>query len=85
MHLIEQKMELKYYCSLCDCVNFSSLYHKSHLNSKLHKKNIINNNDISQIDFTDYIENELFTLINSNKKRVNYLGWFSLFLFMPNI
>jgi len=41
-YTIEQKMELKYYCSLCDCVNFSSLYHKSHLNSKLHKKNIIN-------------------------------------------
>jgi len=37
----EQKKELKYYCHLCDSVVFSKLYYDNHLNSTLHKNNLI--------------------------------------------
>ena len=42
-YTIEQKKELKYYCSLCDNVNFSNLYYTNHLKSTLHKNNVIIN------------------------------------------
>ena len=75
-YTIEQKMELKYYCKLCDCVNFSSLYHKSHLNSKIHKKNIINkaSNIISTVEIP-YQLNEMLNIesVDVKKEIKNYI------------
>ncbi len=41
---LEQKKTLKYYCELCDNVNFSNLYYQNHLKSTLHKNNTIISN-----------------------------------------
>jgi len=38
-YTIEQKKELKYYCSVCDSVVFSKLYYENHINSTLYKNN----------------------------------------------
>jgi len=42
-YTMEQKKELKYYCNLCDNVNFSNLYYMNHVKSTLHKNNTILN------------------------------------------
>jgi hypothetical protein len=42
-YTLEQKKELKYYCKLCDNVNFSNLYYQNHMKSTLHKNNIMIN------------------------------------------
>ena len=51
-YTLEQKKELKYYCKLCDNVNFSNLYYQNHLKSTLHKNNILIN-EMSEETLTD--------------------------------
>lgn len=69
-YTIEQKKELKYYCSLCDSVSFSSLYYESHKKSKLHKNNIIKeatNIITTKVD----IPNQINEIISSNDSKTD--------------
>lgn len=64
-YTIEQKKQLKYYCSLCDSVNFSSLYYDNHIKSTLHKNNILKEPTIIDIS----IPNQSIDNINENIKQ----------------
>lgn len=37
----KQKKDMQFYCESCDCLCFSKLYFKNHIESSLHKNNII--------------------------------------------
>jgi hypothetical protein len=38
---LEQKKALKYYCIICNSVTFSQMYYNQHVNSTMHKNNVI--------------------------------------------
>ena len=67
-YTIEQKKELKYYCSLCDNVNFSNLYYINHLKSTLHKNNTI----INEIPNDKLNEIKLYKMIKRKENRTKY-------------
>jgi hypothetical protein len=68
---LNKKKELKYYCSLCDCVSFSSLYYESHKKSKPHKNNIIK--EATNIITTKVnIPNQMNEIINSNDSKTDF-------------
>jgi len=65
-YTLEQKKELKYYCKLCDNINFSNLYYQNHMKSTLHKNNIMINemNDDTLNDIKIYKQTR-----NTNKTK----------------